>query len=76
MVNLLEELQERMGLTYLFISHSMPLVRYLCDRVAVMRRGKLVELGDVLEVCERPREEYTKALIAATPEMPAGSSIQ
>jgi peptide/nickel transport system ATP-binding protein len=75
-VNLLEELQERLGLTYLFISHSMPLVRYLCDRVAVMRRGKLVELGDVLEVCERPREEYTKALIAATPEMPAGSSIQ
>ncbi len=75
-VNLLRELQQRHGLTYLFISHSMPLVRYLCDRVAVMRRGRLVEMGDALEVCDAPREEYTKALIAATPEMPTHSSIQ
>ena len=45
-VNLLRELQREYGLTYLFISHSMPLVRYLCDRVAVMQRGRLVELGD------------------------------
>jgi peptide/nickel transport system ATP-binding protein len=71
-VNLLRDLQRRHGLTYLFISHSMPLVRYLCDRVAVMRRGRLVELGDALAVCETPREEYTKTLIAATPVMPAG----
>ena len=71
-VNLLRDLQRKHGLTYLFISHSMPLVRYLCDRVAVMRGGRLVEIGDVLEVCERPREEYTKALIAATPEMLVG----
>jgi peptide/nickel transport system ATP-binding protein len=69
-INLLRELQRKHGLTYLFISHSMPLVRYLCDRVAVMQRGRLVELGDVLDVCERPREEYTQRLIAATPEMP------
>jgi ABC-type glutathione transport system ATPase component len=69
-VNLLQELQRTLGLTYLFISHSMPLVRYLCDRVAVMRNGRLVEVGDVLEVCEAPREAYTRALIAATPEMP------
>jgi ABC-type microcin C transport system duplicated ATPase subunit YejF len=75
-VNLLRELQQRHGLTYLFISHSMPLVRYLCDRVAVMRRGRLVEMGDALEVCDAPREEYTKALIAATPEMPVNSSLQ
>jgi len=75
-VNLLRELQQRLGLTYLFISHSMPLVRYLCDRVAVMRGGRLVEVGDAVEVCEAPREEYTKALIAATPEMPVSSSIQ
>jgi peptide/nickel transport system ATP-binding protein len=75
-VNLLRELQQRHGLTYLFISHSMPLVRYLCDRVAVMRRGRLVEMGDALQVCDAPREDYTKALIAATPEMPASSSIQ
>ena len=69
-INLLRELQRTHGLTYLFISHSMPLVRYLCDRVAVMERGRLVEVGDVLDVCERPREPYTQRLIAATPEMP------
>jgi ABC-type glutathione transport system ATPase component len=74
-INLLRDLQRRHGLTYLFISHSMPLVRYLCDRVAVMERGHLIEIGDALEVCERPREEYTQRLIAATPEMP-GYKIQ
>ena len=70
-VNLLRELQRESGLTYLFISHSMPLVRYLCDRVAVMQQGKLVELGACLQVCEAPQQEYTRRLIAATPEMPA-----
>ena len=69
-VNLLRELQRVHGLTYLFISHSMPLVRYLCDRVAVMQGGRLVEEGPVLEVCERPREAYTQRLLEATPELP------
>ncbi|WP_188552364.1 ATP-binding cassette domain-containing protein [Edaphobacter dinghuensis] len=69
-VNLLRELQRKYGLTYLFISHSMPLVRYLCDRVAVMQRGRLVEYGDCEQVCESPRHEYTRGLIAATPEIP------
>ncbi|WP_263408185.1 ATP-binding cassette domain-containing protein [Terriglobus tenax] len=69
-VNLLRDLQKNYGLTYLFISHSMPLVRYLCDRVAVMQKGRLVEIGDALEVCDCPREAYTQQLIAATPEMP------
>jgi ABC-type microcin C transport system duplicated ATPase subunit YejF len=69
-VNLLRELQREYGLTYLFISHSMPLVRYLCDRVAVMQQGQLVELGDCEQVCDSPCEEYTRKLIAATPEMP------
>jgi ABC-type glutathione transport system ATPase component len=69
-VNLLRELQRVHGLTYLFISHSMPLVRYMCDRVVVMRRGRLVEMGDWRQVCEEPQEEYTRALIAATPVMP------
>jgi len=69
-VNLLRQLQREYGLTYLFISHSMPLVRYLCDRVAVMQRGRLVELGDCEQVCSAPREEYTRRLIAATPEIP------
>jgi ABC-type glutathione transport system ATPase component len=70
-INLLRDLQRELGLTYLFISHSMPLVRYLCDRVAVMQRGRLVEIGDVMQVCEAPRAEYTRQLIAATPEMPS-----
>jgi len=49
----------------------MPLVRYLCDRVAVMQRGRLVELGDCIQVCESPSSLYTQQLIAATPELPA-----
>jgi len=69
-VNLLRDLQREYGLTYLFISHSMPMVRYLCDRVAVMQRGRLVELGECEQVCDTPRHEYTRRLIAATPEMP------
>jgi ABC-type glutathione transport system ATPase component len=69
-INLLRDLQRTQQLTYLFISHSMPLVRYLCDRVAVMQKGRLVEIGDVLDVCEHPREAYTRELIAATPELP------
>jgi peptide/nickel transport system ATP-binding protein len=72
-VNLLRELQRQHGLTYLFISHSMPLVRYLCDRVAVMQRGRLVELGHCEQVCGAPREEYTRKLIAATPEIPVSA---
>jgi peptide/nickel transport system ATP-binding protein len=68
-VNLLRDLQKKYGLTYLFISHSMPLVRYLCDRVAVMQRGRLVELGECEQVCDAPREAYTRELIGATPEM-------
>ncbi len=67
-INLLRGLQREHGLTCLFISHSMPLVRYLCDRVAVMQHGRMVETGPVLEVCEHPRESYTQSLIAATPE--------
>jgi ABC-type glutathione transport system ATPase component len=72
-INLLRDLQRTLGLTYLFISHSMPLVRYLCDRVAVMQRGRLVEIGECMQVCEAPRNAYTRQLIAATPEMPASA---
>jgi ABC-type glutathione transport system ATPase component len=71
-INLLQELQRELGLTYLFISHSMPLVRYLCDRVAVMQAGRIVEIGECLQVCEAPEHGYTRQLIAATPEMPVG----
>ena len=70
-INLLRDLQREYGLTYLFISHSMPLVRYLCDRVAVMQGGRLVEFGECEQICDTPRDEYTRRLIAATPVMPA-----
>ena len=69
-INLLRDLQARYGLTCLFISHSMPLVRYLCHRVAVLQRGQLVEEGTWQQVCEHPREAYTQQLLAATPELP------
>ena len=68
-VNLLRDLQRKYGLTYLFISHSMPLVRYLCDRVAVMQKGRLVELGASEQICDSPTEAYTRELIGATPEI-------
>jgi ABC-type glutathione transport system ATPase component len=72
-INLLRDLQKRYGLTCLFISHSMPLVRYLCDRVVVMQRGRVVESGTWSEVCDAPREVYTQQLLAATPELPRAS---
>ncbi|MGB6742960.1 MAG: ATP-binding cassette domain-containing protein [Terracidiphilus sp.] len=71
-VNLLRRLQREHGLTYLFISHSMPLVRYLSTRVAVMEHGRLVEMGEAEELCAHPREAYTRQLLAATPELPVG----
>jgi ABC-type glutathione transport system ATPase component len=68
-VNLLRKLQRDFGLTYLFISHSMPVVRYLCDRIAVMRRGEIVEIGPAEEITSRPQHEYTRTLLEATPEL-------
>lgn len=68
-VNLLRNLQREFQLTYLFISHSMPLVRYLSTNIAVLRHGKLVEFGPRDAICGTPREEYTRTLIAATPEL-------
>jgi peptide/nickel transport system ATP-binding protein len=69
-VNLLRTLQRELGLTYLFISHSMPLVRYLSTRIAVMERGRLVETGDAEALCSRPQQPYTRQLLQATPELP------
>ncbi|MGO8985687.1 MAG: ABC transporter ATP-binding protein [Terriglobales bacterium] len=70
-VNLLRQLQREFGLTYLFISHSMPVVRYLSSRIAVMYRGKLVEMGSTEQITLHPQHEYTRKLLAATPEMAA-----
>jgi ABC-type glutathione transport system ATPase component len=68
-VNLLAQLQRDFGLTYLFISHSMPVVRYLSTRIAVMHRGKIVEVGDTEQITERPAHAYTRSLLEATPEV-------
>src|SRR5580698_8344746 len=57
-VNLLAQLQRDFGLTYLFISHSMPVVRYLSTRIAVMYRGKIVEVGETMQITERPQHPY------------------
>jgi ABC-type glutathione transport system ATPase component len=66
-VNLLAQLQRQFGLTYLFISHSMPLVRYLATRIAVMYRGRIVEIGSTQQITEDPRHPYTRSLLEATP---------
>jgi ABC-type glutathione transport system ATPase component len=68
-VNLLAQLQRDYGLTYLFISHSMPVVRYLSTRIAVMYRGKIVEVGDTEQITRRPAHPYTRTLLEATPEL-------
>jgi ABC-type glutathione transport system ATPase component len=70
-VNLLQQLQRDFGLTYLFISHSMPVVRYLSTRIAVMYQGKIVEVGKTEQIVSQPQHDYTRKLLAATPEMAA-----
>jgi len=70
-VNLMAKLQREFGLTYLFISHSMPVVRYLATRIAVMHRGTIVEMGPVDQITERPQHSYTRGLLHATPEVVA-----
>jgi ABC-type oligopeptide transport system ATPase subunit len=68
-VNLLAQLQRDFGLTYLFISHSMPVVRYLSTRIAVMYRGKIVEINSTDQITQNPQHPYTKTLLEATPEI-------
>jgi ABC-type oligopeptide transport system ATPase subunit len=66
-LNLLKDLQRDFGLTYLFISHDLAVVRTMADEIAVMNQGKLVEVGPAEEVYSQPKDEYTKALFAAVP---------
>ena len=64
---LLDDLQDEMGLTYVFVAHDIGVVRHISDRIAVMNHGKIVETGDADQVCEHPRDDYTKKLLAAVP---------
>ena len=67
-LNLLNDLKKDFGLTMLFISHDLSVVRYMCDRVMVMNKGKIVEAGNAEDVYQHPQSEYTKELLAAIPK--------
>ena len=66
-INLLEDLQRELGLTYLFVAHDLSVVQHICDRVLVMHRARVVESGAVDELFANPREDYTRLLLSAIP---------
>lgn len=75
-INLLKEIQDELGLSYLFISHDLSVVRYMCDRIAVMYLGKIVEVADRGTLFEAARHPYTQMLISAIPRADAQAEIQ
>ena len=66
-MHLMQDLADRFGVTYLYITHDLAVARYMCDRIAVMYLGKIVEIGDTEDVLQNPQHPYTKALISAVP---------
>ena len=74
-LDLLLELQPELGLSFIFISHDLGVIRYFCDRIAVMHRGKIVEIGTADDICARPQMPYTQRLLAAVPEANPGHRI-
>ncbi len=66
-MHLMQNLADRFGVTYLYITHDLAVARYMCDRIAVMYLGKIVEIGDTEEVLQKPQHPYTKALLSAVP---------
>jgi peptide/nickel transport system ATP-binding protein/oligopeptide transport system ATP-binding protein len=66
-LNLLQELKRERNLTYLFISHNMSVIRYMCDRMAVMQKGRIVETGSAAEIFARPTHPYTRTLLSSLP---------
>ena len=68
-VHLLQKIQKEQGYTYLFIAHDLPMVHYLCEKVAVLYKGELVEFGDTDEVFRNPQHSYTKTLLESTPKI-------
>ncbi|MDE0660719.1 MAG: ATP-binding cassette domain-containing protein [Gammaproteobacteria bacterium] len=66
-INLLEDLQKELGLTYLFVAHDLSVVQHICDRVLVMHRGRVVESGSVGDIFDNPQENYTRLLLSAVP---------
>jgi peptide/nickel transport system ATP-binding protein len=67
MLDLMMELQDRLGLAYVFISHDIGVIRYMCDRIAVMYRSRIVETGPATQICDAPTHAYTQALLSAIP---------
>lgn len=66
-MQLMQDLAQRLGVTYLYITHDLAVARYMSSRLAVMYKGKIVELGDTEEILHNPQHEYTKRLLAAVP---------
>ena len=75
-LNIMKDLQRRLGLTYLFISHNLAVVHHMADRVGVMYLGRIVEIADRDELFERPKHPYTRMLLAAIPDISGQGSVR